>query len=441
MKKLLQGLALSLLLGALHGALAATLFDISTQMHTQAHAGVSSTPPDVQGQESLILADGVMALKTAGNEAVYDFKKRRLYVINLKSNTYVNESLYSTVGFRVLEFQSREAQRKAITVPAVAAELPSTLDSEHSLSIVMGGTEQISGKKEDGKLIFSDHERELAHWSEQGIDASPADVTGFVQFLRYTAGGHPQILAEMAARHSVPNDISLSFNQPYGVTTKHLVVTGGKPIDWNPDYLAGLRPESSGANSIDTMLDQGTRLNQDDALAAQRKNRQVTGQAVQAKRMLDVLLGSVEFRLITGEPAAALPSELIEAINHDDACRRFEVAIRANTKAELDDAVKTLVELRSASTSGQNVLKLYEADARMHVGDATALQLYGEVLQTSPAIAAAYKDLGDLFILKYDTPRAWRAWDIGRQLAPRLPEFVPVDQFEKKLATDHPEYF
>jgi hypothetical protein len=437
----LQGLALWLVAGALHASLGATLFEVSSQMHTEAAAKASSVPPDVKGQQSVILADGVMVLKSGNDEAVYDFKKRRLYVINLNTKTYLNESLYSTAGFRVLEFQSRESQRKAIASAAIAATLPSTLDSEHTLSLVMGGTAQISGRRENGKVIFSDGTREMAHWSEEGIDASPSDVAGFVQFLRYTEGGHPQILAELQSRHSVPSEISLSFNQPFGVTTKHLWVTGGKPVEWNADYLAGLKPESTAANSIDTMLDQGTRLNHDDALAAQRKNREVAAQAIADKRLLDVLLGTVEYRLITGETSPPLGSEMIEAINHDLPCKRFEVAIRAKTKAELDAAVKTLVELRANSTSGLDMLRLYEADARMHVGDNTALQLYGEVLQANPAIATAYKDLGDLFILKYDTQRAWRAWDIGRQLAPKLPEFGPVNDFEQRLVKDHPEYF
>ena len=441
MKQTLQGLAFALLAGATHGALAATVFEVSSLMHTEPHQGASKVPPDVQTQQSVILADGLVALKNDSNEVVYDFKKRRSYFINLVTKSYTNQSIYSTAGFRVLEFQSRESQRKSITVEAVAAQLPSTLDSEHALSIVMGGTAQITGKQEDGKVIFTDGTRELAHWSEKGIDANAADMTGFVQFVRYTEGGHPQILAALQARHSVPGDISLSFNQPFGITTKHLVVTGGRPLDWNTDYLAGLKPESSASNRIDTMFDQGARLNQDDALAAKQKNREVTAQAIEAKRMLDVMLGTVEFRLITGEVGDALPSQVIEGINHDDACRRFQMALKAKTKPELDAAVRALMELRSASTSGVYILKLYEADARLHLGDETALQLYGEVLQTNPAIAGAYKDLGDLFILKYDTARAWRAWDIGRQLAPKLPEFVSVDQFEQHLVADHPEYF
>ncbi len=441
MNKLLKGLALWLVLGALHAALAATLFEVRTQMRTEAAANASSVPPDVKIEESVILADGTIARKTDKSEAVLDFKKRRLYIINLDTKTYINESLYSTAGFRVLEFQSRESQRKAIASAAVAATLPSTLDSEHALSLLMGGTAQIAGKKENGKVIFSDGTREMAHWSEQGIDASPADVAAFVQFLRYSEGGHPQILAELASRHSVPGEISLSFKQPFGVTTKVLSISGGKTVDWNADYLAGMKPESSGANSVDTMLDQGTRLNHDDALAAQQKNREVTAKAIADKRLLDVLLGTVEYRLITGETSPPLGSELIESINHDVPCKRFEVAIQAKTKAELDAAVKTLVDLRAGSTSGLPILRLYEADARMHLGDNMALQMYGEVLQANPGIATAYKDLGDLFILKYDTPRAWRAWDIGRQLAPKLPEFVPVDDFEQRLVKDHPEYF
>jgi hypothetical protein len=40
-----------------------------------------------------------------------------------------------------------------------------------------------------------------------------------------------------------------------------------------------------------------------------------------------------------------------------------------------------------------------------------AERLFMEALQANPVLAGAYKDLGDLLLMQYDSPRAWRCWD------------------------------
>jgi hypothetical protein len=71
----------------------------------------------------------------------------------------------------------------------------------------------------------------------------------------------------------------------------------------------------------------------------------------------------------------------------------------------------------------------------------TARRLFTEVLASHPFLTGAYKDLGDALLLGYDTSRARRCWDIGRRIASQFRTLSLVDQFEKELEAEHPEYF
>ncbi|MET0319566.1 MAG: hypothetical protein ABW069_02460, partial [Duganella sp.] len=88
------------------------------------------------------------------------------------------------------------------------------------------------------------------------------------------------------------------------------------------------------------------------------------------------------------------------------------------------------------------MLKLFEANNRRQLGQTQeSLQLFGEVLAANPALAGAYKDLGDLLLTRFDSARAWRSWDIGRALAPDVVNFEPVTKLEQELVQRHPEFF
>jgi hypothetical protein len=113
-----------------------------------------------------------------------------------------------------------------------------------------------------------------------------------------------------------------------------------------------------------------------------------------------------------------------------------------DTKERLQEAVKTLQELQQHARSKQHILKIFEANHRKALGETlTAQRLFTEVLQGHPLLTGAYKDLGDALLIGYDASRAWRCWDIGRRIVPQYGSLSSVDQFEKKLAADHPEYF
>jgi hypothetical protein len=105
-------------------------------------------------------------------------------------------------------------------------------------------------------------------------------------------------------------------------------------------------------------------------------------------------------------------------------------------------AVGTLQTLRAQAGPRGYLLRLFEAKDRVMLGELPAAPpLFAEVLQANPALAGAYKDIGDFYFRSFDTARAWRSWELARTLAPMFRNLEPVAQHERTLATRFPEYF
>jgi tetratricopeptide (TPR) repeat protein len=153
-------------------------------------------------------------------------------------------------------------------------------------------------------------------------------------------------------------------------------------------------------------------------------------------------LGRTECVLATGAPMLPFTPAQLEKMREEPTVALMLAAVSPKNKEEYQGAVKTLVALRAQAPRKAYVLKLLEANNRLRLGQRNeSLQLFGEVLEANPVLGGAYKDLGDLLLLTGDSPRAWRSWDIGRGIAPKVPNFTAVNEFEALLLKRHPEFF
>lgn len=53
------------------------------------------------------------------------------------------------------------------------------------------------------------------------------------------------------------------------------------------------------------------------------------------------------------------------------------------------------------------------------------------------AFTGAWKDLGGMYCARFDTERAWLAWEAGRRAAPEHPMWSRVREFESRLRTQY----
>jgi hypothetical protein len=418
--------------------------DIQTQTHYAPNQQQKKAPTDTQQSLQVTLTDDTISIKSPQETTILDFKKRRRIVVDNANKTYVDFSLYDIVGFRALEFQNREVLNGAMVAAKVNAGISAKSDIEQILCIQSRSPSKIDETANNDEMIFSADDHQLARWSKNGVAASAADAARFAMYLRYTLGGHPQILAKLAAGNAIPNNLTLTFTDIWGVTVYSMSIQAlpQKTADSYDLSAYTKRQPSSAQSKIAEILDKSANMTPE-AIAASRQDYQdKLAHAFDGGKPLDAVLGRLEWGLMTGQQKQDFTPEQVTLLRSDPSIQKLFGALRANSKESYTAGIKTMVELRSEAPQKSYMLKLFEANDRAGLRDlAAAQQLFIEVLQANPILAGAYKDLGDVLLTQYETPNAWRCWDFGRRLAPQFKNFAGVDQFEQLLATHHPEYF
>ena len=438
----LRLLSLCAALAASHAALAAVTLQVTSSMHTDAAKGVANPPADTRQVMDVTLSDDYTAVKMPKVELIYDFKSRRYFVLDTVNKVYVDYSLYSIAGFRTMELKNRENINAMLAKAKIDTPLSRQVDREQELSVADDDAVKIDESAGDGTLEFSSEGRKLASWSKAGARVGAADAARFAQFLRYTQAGHPQLLARLARDGVIPGRLTFTVNTGVGVRTVTIGVAEVKSARPPAYDLKGYAPRVAQTGGLDIMLDRMASLTPERLAALRAAHPCDTAADYRDDQLLDTMLGRTECVLATGEPMLPFTPAQLEKMREDPAVALMLASVSPKNKEEYEGAVKTLAELRKQAPRKAHVLKLLEANNRLRLGQRKeSLQLFGEVLEANPVLGGAYKDLGDLLLLTGDSPRAWRSWDIGRGIAPKVPNFTAVNDFEAMLLKRHPEFF
>jgi hypothetical protein len=415
---------------------------LEVNSHVEAEKGSKNTPADSHAVLNVTLAENYFVVNSAQQTSVYDFDKRRRVVIDHLTKTRVEYSLYDTVGFRVLELRNRISIDKVLAAAKIDQQAKGPVDNEHALSIQDKSSPALQVTTKGDEEVFSSSSGVLFRRSLRGSSVSPKEAIMFAQFMRYVYGGHPQILAALAKNQTIASQFELVTRQA-GVSTHRFVVKSVQPLHEKPlDLMAfPLRPVSASTDPVDRVLDQAALMTNAECVLARQRSKTELVAAWREARLLDAYLGSIEWALMTGEGIAPLTPEQKALLSSDPAVKKLGEALSHKTKESLPSAIKVFQELQLAAPAKAHVLKIFEANHRAMLGDPVARQLFLEVLTINPCIAGVYKDLGDSLIGSFDMPRAWRSWDLGRQMAPQFPTFGAVNEFERSLVAHQTDFF
>jgi tetratricopeptide (TPR) repeat protein len=406
-----------------------------------AYAAVTLHVTSGSTQADVTLADTYIAVQSPKVRTIYDFSARRRIEIDLAARTYVDFSLFDMLGFRVMEMENRKVLNGALASVKLDAALGRTVDIENELAVAKDKASVIDEKTDGDMLRFSSGGMELASWSKSGAKVDAADAARFAQFVRYTQGGHPQLLEKLAKSGMIPDRLTLTMRSAGGVRTLNLAMAAVQPAQPPAHDVKGYAPRASG-QGLDALLDRVAAMSPQQLDALRAAHPCDNSVDFSDANVMDTMLGRIECTLATGKPMAQPAAAQMQAVRDSPSLTLMFASINPAKPEQYADAVKTLVELRKLAPRKAHVLKLFEANHRLRLRQyKESQQLFEEVLEADPVLGGAYKDLGDLLLMQYDSPRAWRSWDTGRRVSPGLPNFQPVNQFESGMTTQHPEYF
>jgi hypothetical protein len=403
-------------------------------------------PPDSQASLEVTLADTFISIKSDTETKILDFRSKRKIGVDNISKTYVDYSLFAELGFRYLELGNRLGLQAA----EIAMKLPmhghDKLSNEHNLSILRDFTTKMDETVRSGQVIFSSGNRELARLENKGFKVTPLDSENFAKFLRYEFGGHPSILKKISAGTLIPGKLIFTFTEVGWTSIREISITSLAFVDSNSYDLSALSPRKAAPSSdeLDAILDHVVGLPPSALDNAKENNRLALEKALRDDQIFEAWLVMLERWLMAGRPPS--PSEVtpnqLKKLRANPSVLKLQRVVSPKTKEGFTESINELIALRSETQTMVHVLKVYEANNRLRLGQIeSARKLFLEVLRERSLLASAYKDLSDLLFAQYDTPRAWRCLDIGRRLAPTFENFSEINKFEKILVDNYPEYF
>lgn len=390
---------------------------------------------------TVTLGPDYFSYREGNKERIYDFKKYRIYTIDVAHSTYSSDSLFMDIGFRTYEFQNRLMLGGVLNAAKVEANPMAITLSEHIFSLSAKDHQSVITKKRNNQGVFFSWEgKELCSFSQKSIQIEREYIYQFVRFLRYYKGGHPEILRQLKNWPGIPSQIGISR---YDARTESydLALVSHKSVADKQYELGNLRQEKidgelSKLVAIDQPYSQSALHNKSKHLLSEANN------AFNAGNYLDSILAYLEYTLVTGEQLPNQFQSHRELIANDENVKKLLPSISPKSKEMAEKAVETLVQLRAKSKDRKHVLMIFEANIRTSLGKPeTSKQLFLSALSTNPYIVGAWKDLGDLYFGSYNTRDAWRCWDLARTLVPGHRLLEPVNEFEKKLKHENPDFF
>lgn len=431
-------LLLLLLFGQVLNSSTLIEFQVAKESRSQNHHETIKEKKEYRLQ--VRLTNHTVEQHSEGTTQIRDFKENKTYLSKGQDGQYTASSLFSEIGFRIYEFRSRTILQEALDASGVNQTPLDHVLIEHLFSLDIDNPTQIKTKNRKRKTTFLHRNKRLFQCSREGFPLNEKEMERFLLFLRYRYGLHPRILEELEKGNQIPK--SMSIHRYYlGVEKYRLsTISVESTIDESKKNIAKvILPEN---HRVFELCSAVIEKSQDDYTRACTTFLQKAVQEAEKENHLDSMVLFLKYRLATGEE---MPSEFLEfeeRLNEDKDVILLNSSIDPHSKEAAELAVENLERLEGKMREGRSVLLVLRANILAAFGKhAEAIDLFLEALTMEPMLAGAWKDLGDIYYVQYDTRHAWACWDTGRYLNRYHPLFKSIDEFERQLRHDHPEFF
>jgi hypothetical protein len=421
--------------------------DAHPEIQIQVHSHIESTaePKNAPSDETFLLAvtlgQTYLITESKGTRTIYDFERKRILVLDLKTKTYADYSLYSNIGYRVLEFYNRQMIRNALQAAKIESPLPPPALVEQLFSLTDDKENTvIETATITGHRVFSWQDNPLVTVTDSVAPLPDAYRSEYWRFIRYYAGGHPQILSALGAEPGIPTETTFVLTNLKTETRTLTVQRISSPPDANYS-LAGYTLKMPDAEPFKTLAKVGAN-SQDQVnirVEAANKDRDI---AFSQGRYLDAALANFEAFLSTGEADSAWLSMAREALTKDPKTQLLLGSISPRDKNGAPRAVNDLAELRALNPARVDVLDVFEGNTRIGLNQGPqGVELLLAALRQNPYFTGAWHDLGDYYYRSFRMQEAWACLDAARAMRPNDPMLREMDQLEQQLRARNPAFF
>ena len=391
----------------------------------------------------LVLGDRRLLVREAERQWIYDFDRRRVRVVDARSMTYADWSLFGMVAFNDAEL----SRRVAASGPAASVRQLEALYSMTSSAKPRRGDTLADSSRGDW-IDVRIHGQPFTSADLSHHVLPPERAAAFERFLLFHCHLHPVARRSLVRSRRLPATleyrtvdgaeetiVSLRLMEVDSTMEASDPIRGLPRRDVTDPSFAVLSARLDGARSLSA---DSSRARRDAAM------REFEVDAAREGRRLDVALSRLaravercekpSLALWPSEPPGGKPDSIFLAcLASDDSLSPARARRVAETLGKVDPATLTTASV-VALQLGRALLAAGAFDPGVqHL-------LHG--LEVHPCAVGAWVDLGLAFRRESQPVLAWLCFDAARALAPKgCAELAAGDRLENDLLKRRPEYF
>jgi hypothetical protein len=409
--------------------------------HIEASKGPPQPPTDETFPLIVTLGHQYLAIEAKDVRTIYDFDRNRIFELDLKKKTYRDDSLYTNIGFRVLEFYNRIHLGNAIRAAKIETPIMQPALVEHLFSLTEDNSQTvIDSTKQNGETAFLWQQHTLMTVSGKTEKLPAGYQTEYWRFMRYYAAGHPKIYASLSSVNGAPKKITL-VRTDQKTETRSMTLTGVTTPADTGYALEGFTLSEPDREPYTTL-----KLVAADA-AAQVKTRADVAlsdrdSAMSQGRYFDALLANYEVYFSNGSQDLAWLRSSGDKLKTDPGVVKLAGALSQHEAAQLPAAADELSSLGTAASARRQIIEVFEGNVRLEMRQVSQ----GESLllgaaKKDPYLTSVWHDLADFYYRSFRMPEAWACMDAARRIAPNHPMLKPLNELERTLRVKNPEFF
>ena len=384
------------------------------------------------------LAPAFIVIAGPESTSILDFDKHLKFDTTGEGATVV--SLFSVLGFREREMENRKYLADLLERAGGTASIPLAVSEQNLALLADPPAKGVERRATDDTVRFRWRKINLGEYSTETLPASDAERKAFTQFIRYSVGAHPLMLADLRKAPGIPKRIKLVDN--IGGRTEELIIqklerVADAPYDAPSNARMGLvSHEKWGA-----VVQRAMALSPEDVRTQAAELARAADAAFGENRLVDAFLLYLESFLMSGDISDGFRRNQ-STLNADASVKRLAKAINPKSAEEARASLETLGEVRKTHPDRAEVLRIFEGNIRNNLGETdAAYEHLHAVLTARPAIAGVWHDLGGMFLNGYAADAAWDCWATLRHLAPQHGMSKEIHEREAKMMELYPEYF
>ncbi len=388
-----------------------------------------------------------------GAATLYDLKGKRILTRAAGKHEWTEISLFSDLGFRVMEYQNRVMLGRVLSAGGIKD--PSVLgmgdtfelETLFCLRFPDERGKPVAGLKretlENGAWSFRKDGKEVVLFKPSVSAVSEEFRALFDRWMVYGCRVHPDIRREIVASGRVPQILLTHWkNTGEGDTSSLELKSVVESEDTAVTPAAGLATLSSAEGPLRELVE----LTRDPKRRAEGPTtdslKRFADDAMASGRVLDGFLALLEITFQNGGDVSAEFRRYRDRITQDEACKRFFEGMAQSDKTSCEHAVEVLRSIDRKQLKKDYIVDIHLADALSTLGrGAEAETVIFSVLHRNSFLVGVWNDLGQQYYRGYEMGKAWLCWDTARAICPQHPMLKSITELERRLESDFPEFF